>query len=125
MKYAIEAGRVKCGEEASLAKYSEKLIRKICEMLEDGDSRYEICKKLGINYKLVSNVASGRTWKSISKEYDIPEIHSRHRYSDMDEEMIISMRLDGMKYKKIAIWMNSTEDAIKSKCHKLKKEGRL
>lgn len=52
-------------------KYSNELIIKICELLQEGQSsQYEISEKLGINRTLVRDVKSRTTHKDVSINYN-------------------------------------------------------
>lgn len=88
-KHAYIMGRepVKCGakgprpkvkgESNPKNKFSEKLVRKICKLFQDGFTKKQILKQFGYTkkdnqdfYTLITNIKSGKAWKHIKEEYD-------------------------------------------------------
>ena len=47
------------------------------------------------------------------------------KYTSLEEDMMITLRLEGMKYRRIGQWLGLSELAVKTKCNRLKKEGKL
>lgn len=62
------------------------VVRRICEMLEKGYTVNE-CKNVlkntisDISYNIIYNIATGRSWKSISKDYNIYNKYQFKRYT--------------------------------------------
>ena len=62
------------GEDSNFAKYSEKQIRHVCELLEKGVKRSEISEITGVNKNYLSDIAKGSKWAHVSKDYDLPVV---------------------------------------------------
>lgn len=52
-----------------IKKYNRPLIREICRLICEGVSRENIMKQLGVNGQLIDDVRSGRSHKSVSREF--------------------------------------------------------
>jgi hypothetical protein len=72
------------GEAAGKNKYSEKLIRRACEMLEEGIPTTHIAKELGMSRRLVNSLKFGEVWKHVIKDYDIPKT-KRKSYKELNK----------------------------------------
>jgi hypothetical protein len=58
------------GKDCPATKWSESIIRRICELLSEGKySTGEIAKITGTNRQLVTSIATKKTWVEISNEY--------------------------------------------------------
>jgi len=55
-------------------KLSETKVHKICQLLEKSKSASYIAKKLKVSKSVVKAIRRGKSWKHISKLYDIPEL---------------------------------------------------
>lgn len=51
--------------------YTEDQIREVCKMMENGYGNKEISEKLNISYDVIADIRKGKTWKEISKDYNI------------------------------------------------------
>lgn len=79
------------GSDNSLSHYTDKQIRKVCEMLEKGISNKKISKKTGVERKYITDIKKGRRWKHISKEYNI----RRTKYPKEMKDQIRSLLTEG------------------------------
>lgn len=71
-QHASENGLLKfVGENHYNSKYTESLVREICERLESGERVRSIAKDLGIPPSQVSMIRCGQSWRHISKQYNI------------------------------------------------------
>ena len=59
------------GENCTFTKYEIATIHEICQLLEDGFQNKEISKKLGVPKSTVATIRGKKSWKSISKLYNI------------------------------------------------------
>ena len=58
-------------------------VHEVCKLLEEGYRYKEIAEKFNINYKVVMDIKRGRTYKHISKNYDMTKIkYKTGRISD-------------------------------------------
>lgn len=75
------------GSRNGMARLNENQVNKICKMLEDGYSYKEICNIMDLgggqnDTFLISSIATGKRWKHISKNYNIPKPRSITNFSD-------------------------------------------
>lgn len=69
------------GENHCCAKITEAQCREICSMLESTlYSMRDISKKMKVSESIVNSIKLGKSWKHISKDYNIPK-DTRIRYS--------------------------------------------
>ena len=60
------------GEDITDSKFTERQVKKVCELLEEGViSLKEIAKRTGVSYDMVRNIKSHHSWKHISCNYNI------------------------------------------------------
>ena len=59
------------GEKSKNSKYTEKQVRRAFELMEEGWYGHDISNEVGIPYKYLCEMFSGRVWKSVSKDYDL------------------------------------------------------
>jgi len=71
IEHAIETG---LRDRYLPKKLSKKTIHKICKMLEKGKPPSEISKKVGVSRSIVRSIKRGKSWKHISKLYEIPRL---------------------------------------------------
>jgi len=88
------------GEDTSNWKYPEKLIRQICQLIENGYRNCDIIKKFDIDRKLPSDIRNRKSWTHISKDYDL-QIKRRGRLSEETVHWICKNLEDGFKVKEI------------------------
>lgn len=75
------------GETHGLNVYSENVIHKVCELLQDGKmSVQEISYTTGVAKSTIHDILSGKYWKHISDKYDIYSYRERRRFRYVDEE---------------------------------------
>lgn len=100
------------GENTYNAIHTEAEVRMICELLcQDSKISYEeICEKLGIeftphNQKFISEIATRKKWRQISKEYpfNTRTIADRHAHSDEEVRHICELFSNGYKIKDVII----------------------
>lgn len=82
--HAIENGLIRMGIDRANGVAPESLIRKICEMIQNGYSTYDIVNTITPSvsvdmYKLVNNIKNGHCHSNISKEYDFTNAWSVER----------------------------------------------
>lgn len=63
----------KRGEDCNLTQHSEELIRKACELLQDGLRNVDVAKATGIGASYIKDLRNGRAWSHLTKEYNFPE----------------------------------------------------
>ena len=61
------------GSDSNFSKYTDELIRRVCELLEQRIHPKEIEKITGVTYSAVRDILRKETWTHISCEYDIDE----------------------------------------------------
>lgn len=59
------------GEDIGNSKYTEKTVRKVCKLLEDGYRNCDIVRLCDVSRSLPSDIRNGNHWIHISKEYNI------------------------------------------------------
>lgn len=77
-RHAAEHGLMARGEQSGTNKFSESLVRKICELFEQGMSPTEVRNELGIKRydddkslsNLIGNIYRKECWIHVSKEYN-------------------------------------------------------
>lgn len=69
-RHAVENGLCPRGEESPTAKNKEGSIILICEMLQDGKTRPEIMKQIGVSKSLVDDIRRRKTWRHISSSFN-------------------------------------------------------
>ena len=71
VKHAWRNGACAAGEAHYSSVYSEKLVRRVCELIVNGKSNKEITELLGIqDAHFVSSVRCRKKWKLISSDYN-------------------------------------------------------
>lgn len=70
--HCVKSNRTLKGEESPVSVYTEDIIRKVCELLQDGVRVTHIPEILGVNKNLPFKIKSRECWVDISKDYDIP-----------------------------------------------------
>ena len=120
------------GKDNPSTKTTEKVVRKICSLLEnDTLTPTEISKKLNVSVKIVKSIKYGDSWQWITKEYKIPD--SKHPdYSLKPIHSIIdSLLLKGFTGRKIRkmfklnISKEKYKNLLSSRKKALKKKGKL
>ena len=90
------------GSNNVLSIYTDKDIKKVCQLLEKGMSNKEISKKTGVNRKYITDIKKGRRWKHISKNYNI----KKEKYPEEMKESIINLLSKGYTPMKIITELN-------------------
>ena len=80
---------------------TEKIVRQICKLFEEGNTNTEVMEILGYeknnaNHTFLRDIRSGATWKSISRDYTFSKSSKKHAYTNEEKEEISKMLLDGM-----------------------------
>lgn len=113
--------RTVCGESSHLSKISEAEAREICELLEKGEiSMSAIAKMYNVHRNAIFNIRHGKTWKHVSKDYDIPEAKSndtsndRHTayISEVEAHKICKMLKDGYSSRDISNKLNIPQSVV-------------
>ena len=90
-----------CGENSGVSIYNDKVVRKICRMLEKGYGNTQISRELNVHTDLIRYIRKGG-WKHISSKYDIPKPRKIIRHSKETREKISALLDEGMPYVEIA-----------------------
>lgn len=59
------------GEKHTNSKYTESQVRRAFELMEAGWYGRDISNEVGIPYKYLCEMLSGKVWKHVSKDYDL------------------------------------------------------
>lgn len=59
------------GEQIESSKITEEMARKICKELEIKQTKKSISIKLNVSESIVNDISCGKTWKHVSKDYNI------------------------------------------------------
>ena len=87
------------GIESPFAKYTEELVREICQRLEQIDSPKEISEELQVPLSLVRSIKSKESWISVSSEY---QLRNTRFFMDVDtRKKIIDLYNQGVSTKEI------------------------
>lgn len=73
------------GEKAHLAKITEDIAIKICELIMKKKSNKEICDKLGVSNKTVQHIRSGECWKHVVSKYKFPKLGKAKPFQITDD----------------------------------------
>lgn len=95
----------------------EKFVRKICTAMQEGKPNLQIITELGLPNQpssscLMSDIRSGRTWKHISKDYNIAKNSIPKAYNDQEIETIKKLMLIGKDDMFIYDYMNGFPEYI-------------
>lgn len=74
------------GENHGNAKHTNEEIRQLCQMLDDGVKPREICAILNVPLYLVDNIRCGKSWTSISKDYNFMKNYLARKNSTTSTE---------------------------------------
>ena len=133
LEHAKKTGLIKLGEDRGNSKYSNEMIRRICQDLEDDKLSFtEIGKKYGIPRSIACNIVYSGLWKSISKDFDFrKKDYSKKtlaRYYDYIDKLLLAdistkkivdeYRIDGFSKKKM-------QNFVFNSIRRLKKQGLL
>ena len=97
------------GENHYKTKYSDKIIHKICKLLEKGYTYREISNKLEIPYSYISHIGNSETHLRISSKYNIPKKGNRNRYAEYKDD-ITKMIYKGLTNKDILNKLNVSDN---------------
>ena len=129
MEYNLEWCDISMNTEHSfvlgnIGKYSEKTIRRVCEMLQDGIAPVVIEDETGINRKYISEIYQGRKHRSISAEY---VFHKRVPLEELyNRDAILALLNSGYKPKEIAAILKlEYNQSFISYYERIKREERL
>ena len=82
-------------------------VHEVCKLLEEGYRYKEIAEKFNINYKVVMDIKRGRTYKHISKNYDMTKIkYKTGRISDETVHEVCKLIEIGLTNKEISDKLN-------------------
>lgn len=89
----------------------EKFVRKICAAMQEGKPNIQIIAELGLPNQpssncLMSDIRAGRTWRGVSKDYDINKSSIAKVYDDREIEIIKDLMLIGKDDMFIYNYMN-------------------
>ena len=88
------------GERVGTSVYTEKQIRKVCELLRDPYKQYKsISNDTGVSYDVIAKIATGELWYDISKEYNIPKriVIKNNTYTDDKIHEVCKLLVKGVK----------------------------
>lgn len=74
------------GEKSHLAKMTDDMARKCCELLQQGLPSGEVAEIVGVSKKTVVHIKAGECWTRISKDYTFPKDPNHQKR--MDEQTI-------------------------------------
>ena len=97
------------GENHYKTKYNDKIIHKICKLLEKGYTYQDISNKLNISYSYISHIANNDTHSRISSKYNISRKDNRNSYKKY-EDHISRMICNGLTNKEILDKLNVSRD---------------
>ena len=97
------------GENHYKTKYNDKIIHKICKLLEKGYTYQDISNKLNISYSYISHIANNETHSRISSKYNISRKDNRNNYKKY-EDHISRMICNGLTNKEILDKLNVSRD---------------
>ena len=115
-EYNVLHGHVKMNDKAPNAKITNKTVKKICKLMEDGKKNKEIIKILNLPYdryhkSLLSRIRSGSQWKSISSKYSISIRNTlRGNYTNEFLNSICYMIENGYTLKQMRKELNISND---------------
>lgn len=92
-KYNIKKSNFSEGENKIQSIYSNKQIKKACELLMDPKKSYpEITKETGIPTATLNKIFKGEQWQSIAKEFDFPKerLRTRSPMAERISELLLS-----------------------------------
>ncbi len=58
------------GDKNPRSEHSERLIRYICELIDEGKTNISISKETGVSYNVIKQIRNGYTWTHVSKDYN-------------------------------------------------------
>lgn len=92
IQHAYDTGLEKSGENHRFATITEKQVRQICSILEQGINRNSfasIAQQVGCTPMIVLQIAYGYCWTQISREYNINYNNKlNHRFTEEQAELI-------------------------------------
>lgn len=111
--------------------YTEDQIREACQLMENGMNNREISDKLDISYNVIADIRKGKSWKKISKDYNIRLLHEKVDKSEHWDK-IDELLLQGYSRKEIRkmypipdLTKQQYITLIQNRVDHLKKEGKL
>lgn len=97
------------GEDHYKTTHSDKIIHKICKLLEKGYHYQDIANKLNVPYSMVSHIANFESRSRISSKYNIPKRVKRNNYDKYLDD-IRRMILNGLQNKDIVKELGFNKD---------------
>ena len=93
MNHAVTNGLLDIkGDKHPESKYTEKQIREVCKMLENGKyPLHEIQVKTSVKKDLIYQIKKGRAWRHISKDYKIKDNKFIIRITDNDVHAVCKL----------------------------------
>lgn len=105
MHHAFDTGLIlpMKGEDHPGHKHTEKQIREVCELMEEGHTNKEIHEKTGIKSDILSDIRSGDSWTHITDDYKFkPVPHPNKQYTDEQIHQVCSMMQSGFNNTEIS-----------------------
>lgn len=84
--HAFELGLKPEGSESWFTELSEEIIHQVCKLLSEGVPNTEVVKVTGVTRGVVSKIKTGKSWKSVSKQYNIPR-----KTRGLPEEVVVEI----------------------------------
>ena len=116
-KYSIKTDFSKKGDDNENTKYSDKVIHKICQLIDSGCyTLQEIAKKTDVPYQTIRNVYYGSCRKSISSQYDFSKSKKNPLFEDKKKEVIKACELldKGYNTKEVSERVNLSRSVIRN-----------
>jgi len=68
--------------------YTQEQIHQVCKLLQEGYSHAEVANLAGVTVGLSSSIKGRRSWTSISKNYNIPEVNQHAREDNLRTKVV-------------------------------------
>ena len=83
--------------------YTDEQIHQVCTMMQSGFNNVEISEALDIGYNVIADIRRGKSWKSISDNYDIAlDGHPNRLCTEDDVHEICKLLEEGKKSREIS-----------------------
>jgi hypothetical protein len=107
-------GRFSIGEDVHNSKLDEMQVITICGRINDGEFCTDIAKDYGVAQETINSIASGRTWKHITKNVLINQ-SNRYKGKFINTKLrnsILKLRYSGVPSKDVAIEIGHSRSIV-------------
>ena len=111
--HAVELGLIKSGEDAYLAKLTEKEVREILNLLEIGERNISLSRKYNVSPNTIDDIRCNRSWRFIKRQ-PITQNGAVKKLTGEDIPTIRSMSFKGKSNKEIADLFSVAPATIRS-----------